>query len=176
MFSKGKQDNKSVPRSAFSNQALHCDFQPEVANSNAKIRGRPVPYSIIINKSPEDVIIRGCGIYSLEVIDMTPAGQPMYEDLPVPVNISVPIGSMWCSVVIMFTAERPTQNNIRIFMDFHLDGKAVNTTSLQEEEKLPPCDINGESTAGEYEGNRAPRKRASKASKKGRQWNRPLVL
>ena len=51
-------------------------------------------------------------------------------------------------------------------MGLHLDGKAVNTTSLQKEEKLPPCDIKGESTTGEYEGDRAPRKRASKASKK----------
>ena len=51
-------------------------------------------------------------------------------------------------------------------MGLHFDGKAVNTTSLQEEEKLPPCDIKGVFTTGEYEGNRAPQKRASKASKK----------
>ena len=44
--------------------------------------------------SPEDAIIRGCGLCNLEVIGLTPAGQPMYEDLPVPVNISIPTGSM----------------------------------------------------------------------------------
>lgn len=167
LFSKGKHDNKLVPRSAFSDQALHCDFQPEVANANAKIRGRPVPYSIIINMSPEDAIIRGCGLCNLEVIAMTLAGQPMYEDLPVPVNISIPTGSM-----VVFRGDYVhggtsyNKNHTRIFMGLHLDGKAVNTTSLQEEKKLPPCDIKGESTVGEYEGNRAPRKRASKASKK----------
>ena len=44
--------------------------------------------------SQEDAIIRGCGLCNLEVIDMTPAGQPMCEDLPVPINISIPTGSM----------------------------------------------------------------------------------
>ncbi len=42
LFSKGKKQNKSVPASAFTNQALHCDFQPEVANANAGRRGKPV--------------------------------------------------------------------------------------------------------------------------------------
>jgi hypothetical protein len=117
--------------------------------------------------SPEDAIIRGYGLCNLEVIDMTSTSQPMYEDLPVPVNISIPTGSM---VVFrgdyVHSGTSLNKNHTRIFMGLHLDGKAVNTTSLQKEEKLPPCDIKGESRAGEYEGNRAPRKRASKASKK----------
>ena len=74
---------------------------------------------------------------------MTPVGQSMYEDLPVPVNISIPTGSM-----VVFRGDYVhggtsyKKNHTRIFMGLHLDGKAVNTTSIQEEEKLPPCDIN----------------------------------
>ncbi len=95
LFSKGKKDNKSVPRTAFTNQALHFDFQPEEANANARIRGRPVPYSIIINSSPENAIIIGCGLRPLEVIAMTRSiREPVYAGLPDPVRLSIHTGCM----------------------------------------------------------------------------------
>jgi hypothetical protein len=85
LFSKGKKDTKSAPRNAFPNQALHCDYQPVAANANAQIRGKPVPYSIIVNCSPEDAIIHGCGLSPLEVIAHTRVTRkPLYEDLPPP--------------------------------------------------------------------------------------------
>jgi len=51
-------------------------------------------------------------------------------------------------------------------MGMHLvnDGNAVNTTCLQEEEKLPPCDIKGESTTGDGKGNPSHRKGVSEAT------------
>ena len=54
----------------------------------------------------------------------------------------------------------------RLFMGIHLvnDENAVNTTCLQEEEKLPPCDIKGKSTIGDDKVNRSHRKCVSKAS------------
>lgn len=95
LFSKGKKDNKSVPRSAFTDQALHCYFQPEVASANARSRGNPVSCSIIINSSPADAIIHGCGLSPLEVIAMTRyTRQPLYEELPDPVKIFIPTGCM----------------------------------------------------------------------------------
>ncbi len=71
LFSKEKKDTKSVPRSAFTNQGIQCDYQPVAAIANAHIRDKPVPYSIIGNCSPEDAIIHGCGLSSLEVIAHT---------------------------------------------------------------------------------------------------------
>jgi len=35
LFSNGKKDTVYVPRSAFTNQALHCDYRPFAANANA---------------------------------------------------------------------------------------------------------------------------------------------
>jgi hypothetical protein len=67
-------DNMSMPRSAFTNQTLHCDFNPKITHANARNRrkGTPiklVPYSVIINCiSPEDAIIRGAGLSSMEAI------------------------------------------------------------------------------------------------------------
>ena len=168
LFSKGKKENKSVPRSAFTDQALHCDFQPEVANANARSRGKPVSHSIIINSSPEDAIILGCGLSPLEVIAMTRGTrQPLYEDLPDPVKISIPTGFM-----VVFRGDYVhggtsyNKNHTRLFMGMHLvnDVNGVNTTCLEEPEKLPPCVIKGESTAGVNRGNRSHRKRVSEAT------------
>ena len=95
LFSKGKKDNKSEPRSAFVDQALHCDFQLEVANANDRGRGKPVPYSVIINSTPQDAIILGCGLSPLDVVAMSRSTRsPMYGDLPDFVKISIPIGFM----------------------------------------------------------------------------------
>jgi len=63
----------SMPQSAFTNQALHCDFNPKITYDNARNRRNgtpitPVPYSVIINCSPEDAIIRGAGLSSMEAI------------------------------------------------------------------------------------------------------------
>ncbi len=75
LYSKGGKeiDNMSMPRSAFTNQALHGDFNPKIANANARKRRngtpvKPVPYSVIINCSPEDAIIRGAGLSCMETI------------------------------------------------------------------------------------------------------------
>jgi hypothetical protein len=75
LYSKGakEKDNMSMPRSAFTNQALHCDFNPKITNANARKRRngtpiKPVPYSVIINCSPEDAIIRGAGLSCMEAI------------------------------------------------------------------------------------------------------------
>jgi hypothetical protein len=69
LFSKGAKEraNASMPSSAFTNQALHCDFNPRIASANAAARRKgtpykPVPYSVIINCSPEDAIIFGAGL------------------------------------------------------------------------------------------------------------------
>ncbi len=83
LFSKGKKQNKSVPASAFPNQALHCDSQPEVANANAWRRGKPDPYSVIINSSPEDVIIHGRGLRRFEIFGVK-NGKNKYPDLTPP--------------------------------------------------------------------------------------------
>ena len=166
LFSKGNREYKSVPRSAFTNQAMHCDFQPEVANANARVRGRPVPYSVIINCSPEDAIIRGCGLSPLHVLSVE-NGVKQYPDLPEPVCISIPTG---CMVVFrgdyVHGGTSYNKNHTRLFMGMHLvnDVNGVNTTCLEEPEKLPPCDIKGESTAGVNRGNRSHRKRVSEAT------------
>jgi len=75
LYSKGAKeiDNVSPPRSAFTNQALHCDINPKITNANAQKRrnGTPIkrfPYSVIINCSPEDAILRGAGLSSMEAI------------------------------------------------------------------------------------------------------------
>jgi hypothetical protein len=92
---QGEKDKTLVPRSAFTHQALHCDFQPHAANKNAKTRGKPVLYSIIVNCSPEDAIIHGCGLSPLEFIaHKRYTRTPMYEDLPPVVPISIPVGCM----------------------------------------------------------------------------------
>jgi hypothetical protein len=57
LFSKEKKDNKSVSASAYTNKAIHCVYQPKVANANAGYRGKPVPYSVIRSSSSEDAII-----------------------------------------------------------------------------------------------------------------------
>ena len=169
LFSKGKKDNKSVPWSAFVDQALHCDFQPQVANANARGRGKPVPYSVIINSTREDAIIHGCGLSPLEIIAMSRSTrEPMYEDLPDPVKISIPTG---CMVVFrgdyVHGGTSYAKNHTRLFMGMHLinDANGINTTCLEEDEKLPPRDIKGESTSvGVNRGNRSHRKRVSEAS------------
>jgi hypothetical protein len=148
LFSKGKKDTKSVPRSAFTNQALHCDFQPVPANANAQIRGKPVPYSIIVNCSPEDAIIHGCGLSPLQVIaHKRYTRAPMYEDLPTPVPISIPVGFM-----VAFRGDYVhggtcyDHHHTRIFMGLSLlnDANGVNTTHLEEDAKHPPSDIQEE--------------------------------
>ena len=75
LYSKGakEKDNMSMPRSAFTNQALHCDFNPKITNANAEKRRygtpiKPVPYSVIINCSPEEAIILGAGLSCMEAI------------------------------------------------------------------------------------------------------------
>jgi hypothetical protein len=93
--------------------------------------------------------------------------EPVYADMPDPVKISIPTGCM-----VLFRGDYVhggtsyEKNHTRLFMGLHLvnDGNAVNTTCLQEEEKLPPCDIKGESTSGGGKGNRSHRKRVSEAT------------
>ena len=75
LYSKGAKEieNKSMPRSAFTNQTLHCDFNPKITYANAGKRRngtpvKPVPYSVIINCSPEDGIIMGAGLSCMEAI------------------------------------------------------------------------------------------------------------
>jgi len=94
---------------------------------------------------------------------------PVYGDLLDPVKISIPIGC-----IVLFRGDHVhggtsyDKKHTRLFMGMHLvnDGNAVNTTCLQEEEKLTPCDIKGESTTGDGKGNRSHRKRASEATRK----------
>ena len=150
LFSKGKTDNGLVPRSAFVDQALHTDYQPEVANRNAELRGKPVPYSIIVNCSTEDAIILGCGLSPLQVIGHKRfTRKPFYEDLPDPVPISIPTGCM-----VAFRGDfvhggtSYSRNHTRLFMGLHLidDANAVNSTCLEENEKHPPRNIKGVSS------------------------------
>ncbi len=66
-------DNVSMLRSAFTNKALHCDFNPKITNANARKRRngtpmKPVPYSVIINCSHANAIIRGAGLSCMEAI------------------------------------------------------------------------------------------------------------
>ena len=75
IYAKGAKeiDKTSMPRSAFTNQALHCYFNPKITYANARNRRngtpiRPVPHSVIIHFSPEDAIIRGAGLSSIEAI------------------------------------------------------------------------------------------------------------
>ena len=150
LFSKGKNDNRSVPRSAFVDQALHCDYQPEVANRNANLRGKPVPFSIIVNCSAEDAIILGCGLSPLEVIGHKRfTRKPLYEDLPDPVPISIPTG---CMVAFrgdfVHAGTCYSRNHTRLFMGLHLidDSNAVNSTCLEEDEKHLPRNIMGVSS------------------------------
>jgi hypothetical protein len=92
----------------------------------------------------------------------------MYADLPDPVKISIPTG---CMVVFrgdyVHGGTSYARNHTRFFMGMHLinDANGINTTSLEECEKLPPRDIKGQSTsAGVNRGNRSHRKRVSEAS------------
>jgi hypothetical protein len=150
LHSKGKNDSKSVPRSAFTDQALHCDFQPNVANANARLRGKPVPYSIIVNSSREDAVILGNGLCPLEVIGHERVSRkPIYEDLPDPVKIHIPTG---CMVVFrgdfVHGGTSYARHHTRLFMGLHLidDVNAVNSTFLEEKKKFPPPDIKGVSS------------------------------
>ena len=153
LFSKGKKNNKYIPPGAFTNQALHCDFQPEVANANAKRRGKPVPYSIIVNCSPDDAIIFGCGLSPRsEVIAMTRhTRENVYADLPDPVPIIIPTG---CMVAFrgdyVHGGSSYARNHTRLFMGLQLmdDVHAVNTTFLHEHAKHPPSNIIGEPIPG----------------------------
>ena len=66
-------DQMSMPRSAFTNQALHWNFYPKITNANARKRrnGTPfktVPYSVIKYCSAEDTIIRGASLSYMEAI------------------------------------------------------------------------------------------------------------
>jgi hypothetical protein len=79
LYSKGAKeiDNMSMPRTAFTNQTLDCDFNPKITNANARQRRilsrtpiKPVPFSVIINCSPEDDIIRGSGLSCMETISI----------------------------------------------------------------------------------------------------------
>jgi hypothetical protein len=148
LFLKGKKDKTSVPRSAFTHQALHCDFQPHAANKNVKTRVKPVPYSIIVNCSPEDAIIRGCGLSPLEIIaHKRDTRAPMYNDLPPAVPISIPVGC-----VVAFRGDYVhggtcyDHHHTRIFMGLHiLNGvQGVNTAFVEEDAKHPPSDIQEE--------------------------------
>ena len=95
LFSKEKNDNKTIPRSAFNDQVLHGDFQPEIANANARLRGKPVPYSIIINSYHEDASILACCLSSLEVIGMERFTlKSVYEGFSDPIKIPIPTGCM----------------------------------------------------------------------------------
>ena len=87
LFSKGanEKENLTMPSSAFTNQALHCDFNPRITNANAAQRRKgtpvkPVPYSVIVNCSPEDAIIFGAGLSPLEPIGIdTTSGEENYD-------------------------------------------------------------------------------------------------
>ncbi len=94
--------------------------------------------------------------------------KPVYEHLPDPVKISIPTE---CMVVFhgdyVHGGKSYKKSHTCLFMGMHLvnDGNVANITCLQEEEKLPPCDIKGDSTIGDNQGNCSHRKRASKASR-----------
>jgi hypothetical protein len=147
-LSKGRKDTKSVPRSEFTNKALHCDFQPVATNANSQIRGKPVPYSIIVNCSPEDAIIHECGLSPLEAIAHTcDTRTPMYKDLPPPVPISIPVGFMVAfRGAYVHGGTCYDHHHTRIFMGLSMlnDANGVNTIFLEEDAKHPPSDIKEE--------------------------------
>ena len=146
VFSNWKIDNKLVPKNDFTNQALHCDFQPDVAKAKAGCRGGQVPYSIIINSSPEDAMLVGCGLASLEVTSVKNGKKP-YSDFREPVLIPIPTGC-----IMLFRGDYVhggasyAHNHTRLFMGLHLnaDNIVVNTICLEEDAKLAPLDIKGE--------------------------------
>jgi len=153
LFSKGSKEKvtRSMPKSAFANQALHCDFKPGKAKSNAKLRGKPVPFSMIIHCSPKDAVIIGCGMSPLEVIDMSRyTREPCYDDLPDPIPISIPTG---CMVIFrgdyVHGGSAYANHHTRLFMGLQVteDIGAFNTTFLEDAVKHPPKDIKGEAVA-----------------------------
>jgi hypothetical protein len=92
----------------------------------------------------------------------------MYADLPDTVKISIPTV---CMVVFrgdyIHGGTSYAKNHLRFFMGMHLinDANGINTTCLEEVQKLPPRDIKGQSiSAGANRGNRSHRKRVSEAS------------
>jgi len=172
LFSKGKNDSKSVPRSAFTDQALHCDFQPEAANANARLRGKPVPHSIIVNSSREDAIILGCGLSPLEVIGHERfIRKALYEDFPDPIKISIPTG---CMVVFrgdfIHGGTSYARHHTRLFMGLHLidDMNADNSTHLEEKKKHPPPGIEGVSSLKAGSTSRLPEASDNRKKKKAK--------
>jgi len=141
-----------MPKSASANKALHCDFKPGKANSNAKLREKPVPFSMIINCGPKDAVILGCGPSPLEVIAMSRyTREPCYDELPDPIPISIPTGCMvFFRGDYVHGSSAYANHHTLMFMGLHVteDIGAFNTTFLKDAVKHPPMDIKGEAVDG----------------------------
>jgi len=176
VFSNGKIDNKSVPKSAFTIQALHCDFQPDVTKANAGRRGGHVPYSIIINISPEVAIVSECGLTSLEATSVK-NGKTKYSDFPelVLVPIPIPTGCMvlFCGDCVRGGASY-ANNHTRLFMGLHLitNKYVVNKTCLERDAKLAPPYIKEEPISRDKRdtGTTSSRKRVSEGTGNLKKW------
>ncbi len=141
-----------MPKTAFTNQALHCGFKPDTVSSSANLRGKPVPFSVIINCSPKDAVILGCGLIPLEVIAPTcDTRESCYADLPDPIKVNIPTGCM-----VAFRGDYVhggtayDNHHTRLFMGLQIkeDNGAFSTTYLEEDCKHPPPNIKGESANG----------------------------
>jgi hypothetical protein len=160
LFSRGRKEaiNKSTPPDAYVNQTLHTDYDPYKVVANTKTRNRangqyvkPVPYSVILNCTPNhDAIIIGRGLSRTEVIGKDDDGDDMFMELPPPKEIRIPPGYM-----VAFRGDYVHGgtsydfNHTRIHLPLYVDGKESTNTTHMEEKRIPPkclLDDNGKNT------------------------------